>query len=309
MKYEQWLNEWLDNYVRLTAKTKTIERYCQIINKHIVPKLGNLELEELSTIIIQKFVTELTQSGNIRTGKGLSSNSVNSIITVIRNSTATACSTGLLKTDFADKIKRPKRVEKQIECFSLTEQKQIEGAALIRAKPHRIGIVISLYTGLRLGEILALQWKDVDFSKGVLTIDKSCHDGINEEGKFKRITEPPKTASSKRIIPIPKQLVPLLREYKKLSRSDYIVSNGEKIFAVRTYQRNFEAILKKLKIKHRGFHALRHTFATRALECGMDVKTLSEILGHKSPTITLNRYVHSMLNHKKDMMNKLGKLF
>ena len=88
-----------------------------------------------------------------------------------------------------------------------------------------------------------------------------------------------------------------------------MVSMGGNAVSVRSYQRSFELLLKKQNIVHRGFHSLRHTFATRALECGMDVKTLSEILGHTNPGITLNRYVHSMLEHKKDMMNRVGKIF
>ena len=87
-----------------------------------------------------------------------------------------------------------------------------------------------------------------------------------------------------------------------------VVGNGSKIITVRSYQRSFELLLKKQKISHHGFHALRHTFATRAIECGMDVKSLSEILGHKNPTITLKRYVHSFMEHKREYMNRLGKL-
>ena len=125
---------------------------------------------------------------------------------------------------------------------------------------------------------------------------------------FGRITDIPKTSSSCRIIPLPKLIIPLLKTAKKSSKSQLVIANGEIGLIVRTYQRNFASLLKKLHIAHRGFHALRHTFATRAIECGMDVKTLSEILGHKNATITLNRYAHSLMEHKRDMMNKLGKL-
>jgi len=90
--------------------------------------------------------------------------------------------------------------------------------------------------------------------------------------------------------------------------ADGIYKNNHKIISVRSYQKTFASLLKKIGIEHKGFHSLRHTFATRALECGMDVKTLSEILGHKSPNITLTRYVHSLMEHKKNMMNKIGKL-
>lgn len=100
----------------------------------------------------------------------------------------------------------------------------------------------------------------------------------------------------------------MLKEMKKKSKCEFVIAEGEKFVFMRSYQRTFELLLKKLKIPHKGFHSLRHTFATRALECGMDVKTLSEILGHKNPTITLNRYVHSLWEHKKEMMNKLSML-
>ena len=118
----------------------------------------------------------------------------------------------------------------------------------------------------------------------------------------------PKTETSRRYIPLSKPLLAILKDLKKESKGNYVVSDkGDPVF-VRSYQRTFELLLKRLNIPHKGFHALRHTFATRALECGMDVKTLSEILGHKNATITLNRYAHSLWEHKAEMMNKLGKL-
>jgi len=153
-----------------------------------------------------------------------------------------------------------------------------------------------------------LEWSDIDITKGELIVSKTCHYGKDERNSFGRITDTPKTKSSVRTIPIPKQLMPHLRAIKKKSCSTHVVSNGSKLISVRSYQRSFSTLLKKLNIPHRGFHSLRHTFATRALECGMDVKTLSEILGHKNPTVTLNRYAHSLMKHKREMMNKLGKL-
>ena len=171
------------------------------------------------------------------------------------------------------------------------------------------GVVLCLYTGLRIGELLALEWSDIDFQKGIISVSKSCHDGKDENGKFARITDTPKTETSEREIPFPKQLIPYLRNLKKDSKSVYVVaSDSDKLISVRAYQRSFELFLKRIHIPHKGFHSLRHTFATRALECGMDVKTLSEILGHKNANVTLNRYVHSLMEHKREMMNRLGKL-
>lgn len=129
--------------------------------------------------------------------------------------------------------------------------------------------------------------------------NENLSDGKDENGKCERKTGTPKTRTSRREIPIPKQILEIMKSIRKKSNSKYVIANAASPVSVRSYQRSFELLLKKLNIAHKGFHALRHTFATRALECGMDVKTLSEILGHKNPTITLNRYVHSLMEHKK----------
>lgn len=308
MKYQEWLNNWLINYIQPSSKQRTFVRYSEIVNQHIIPKLGVFELDEIPLYVLQCFVTDLLTKGNLKTGRGLSANSANAIITVVQNSLKTAYTLGFTKEYIADKIKRPRVVEKKVECFSPAEQKKIEQYSISKSKPKLIGIVLCLYTGLRIGELLVLEWADIDFTNGELSVNKTCHDGKTDSGTFSRIIDKPKTESSVRTIPLPKQLLPLLREAKKKSHSTFVVSNGEKSISVRSYQRSFASLLEKLEIPHRGFHSLRHTFATRALECGMDVKSLSEILGHKSPTVTLNRYVHSLMEHKKDMMNRLGKL-
>lgn len=308
MKYTNWLDDWLENYIRPSSKIKTYTRYAEIVDQHIKPNLGEYEMDDLSPIILQKHITQLLQNGNLKTGKGLAPNSVNSIISVIQGSLSTANRLELCKTYSADKIQRPKSREKQVTCFTLVEQKKIEQAVSEHKKAKMLGVLLCLYTGLRIGELLALEWTDIDLQRGELSINKTCHDGKNADGSFCRITDRPKTQSSQRVIPLPKQVLSVLREVKKKSKGKYIVSDGDKIISVRSYQKSFASLLKKLNIPHKGFHSLRHTFATRALECGMDVKTLSEILGHKSPTITLNRYVHSLMEHKKEMMNKVGKL-
>lgn len=303
MKYKEWLNIWLENYVKPSSKERTYIRYGQLIRTHIAPKIGEIDVNNLTPIALQSFVTELLNTGNGKTGKGLSANTVNAVISVMQNSLRTAYLLGYAKEYTANMIKRPKLKERKIECFTLAEQKKIEMAVFESKKTKLFGIVLCLYSGLRIGELIALQWKDIDLTKGLLTVSRSCHDtsgGI--------VFDEPKTATSRRIIPLPKQLLPKLKSIKKSSNSDFVVSAGGNVVSVRSYQRSFELLLKKLNIAHRGFHSLRHTFATRALECGMDVKTLSEILGHKNPTVTLNRYAHSLLEHKSAMMNRLGKL-
>ena len=277
MKYIDWLIQWLENYIRPSVKMRTCERYKLIIEQHIKDKIGGIELNDLSPLVLQSFITVLLQNGNRKTGAGLSANSVNAVISVIQSSLKTAHLLGLTKDYTADKLKRPKLKEKPVECFTLAEQKQIEYAILNGKKDKLYGIILCLYSGLRIGELIALQWSDLDLAKGILTVSKSCHDGKNG-----LIIDEPKTVTSRRVIPLPRQLLPILKSIKKKSDSPSVVSANGSTISVRSYQRSFELLLKKLNIPHKGFHSLRHTFATCALECGMDVKTLSEILGHKT---------------------------
>lgn len=201
MKYIDWLIQWLENYIRLSVKVRTYERYRLIIENHIKDKLGSIELGALTPLVLQPFITELLQRGNKMTGKGLSANTVNAVISVIQSSLKTAHLLGLTKEYTADKIKRPKLKEKPVECFSLAEQKMIEHAILTGKKDKQYGIILCLYSGLRIGELMALQWDDIDFTKGVLTVSKSCHDS---NGGL--VIDEPKTVTSRRVIPLPKNL-------------------------------------------------------------------------------------------------------
>lgn len=307
MKYNVWFEEWLTHYIKPSSKQRTFEQYSRAAQIHILPYLGDVELTDLTPFILQKFITGLTENGNKRTGKGLSPNFVKTILSIVQNSLKTAHLVGYLPEYSANKIKRPKPKEKQVECFSAWEQKKIEEAALSAKKDKYRGIILCLYTGLRIGELLALTWNDVDFEKSILSVTKTCHDG-NENGKHVRIIDTPKTENSRRQIPLSKTLVKMLKDMRKKSKCEFVITDGEKPVFIRSYQRTFELFLKKLKLPHKGFHSLRHTFATRALECGMDVKSLSEILGHKNAVITLNRYAHSLWEHKAEMMNKLSKM-
>lgn len=307
MKLKDWLPEWLENYIKPSAKEKTMFYYTVIIERHLVPAIGEYELNELTPFLLQRYVTDLTRKGNLRTGAGLAASTVNSVISVLQGSLRQAYELGLLDEYTADKIKRPKTKEKQITCFTPEEQKKIEKAVMDDKRIKMFGVLLTLYTGLRIGELLALEWSDVDFKKGEINVNRSCHDSKKDD-QYCRVCEDPKTETSKRIIPVPKQLLPHLREVKKKNRSQYVVGDGDKIISIRSYQYSFSLLLKRLEIPHKGFHSLRHTFATRALECGMDVRTLSEILGHKNPSVTLNRYAHSLLSHKHAAMDRLGKL-
>lgn len=302
MKYNDWLTEWLTFYVKPTVKERTYIKYRSQIEKHITPVLGDYDLNELTAQVLQRFTAGLTESG-------FAANTVNGIISVLKSSLKRAVMLGLTNVQCTDAIVRPKAKEKEVESFTKDEQRKLESYIAESKKDKLFGIALCLYTGLRIGELLALTWSDVDFGKGIITVNKSCRDGWRN-GEYVKIIDTPKTDNGFRIVPIPKQLITRLKEIKKKSAGEYVVGGKTGYGAeVRCYQKTFERLLNKLGIEHKGFHALRHTFATRALEVGMDVKTLSEILGHGNPTITLKRYAHSMLEHKTEMMNRLGRLW
>ena len=301
MLYKEWLNEWLELYVKVSTKERTYKKYRLQTERYIIPVLGEYESDQLSAVRLQRFSAALME-------KKLAASTINGILFLLKSSLKKAVSLGIARKQYSDAVVRPKAREKRIMCFDKTEQKKIEGYILANNTPYLIGILLSLYTGLRIGELLALTWEDIDFQKGTATISKSCCDSW-ENGHYIKVLDTTKTQSSERVIPLPKQIIGYLKLVRRQTGARFVVAAKSEYGAqIRSYQRSFEHLLKKLDIERKGFHALRHTFATRALEIGMDIKTLSEILGHRNPTVTLQRYAHSLMEHKMEMMNRLGRL-
>ena len=308
MKLKEWLDIWLNKYTKFAVKLRTYERYRYIIEKHINPKLGEFNLDDLSAVTLQDYVLSELEGGNLISSKGLANNSVIGIVNVLKSALKLAKSLEMSVLDNSNKIKLPMATEKPVTAFEKWEQEKLEKYCLSSNKTNYLGIVICLYTGIRLGELLALTWNDIDFKSGIMTISKTAY-RIKQNGKPQVVIDKPKTKNSSRLIPLPKQLLEILKRAKRISKSDFVLSTRTGgIVGTRAYQKTYERILKKLDIPYKNFHSLRHTFATRAIEMGMDVKTLSEILGHKNPVITLQRYTHSMLSYKTEMMNKMGKM-
>ncbi len=312
MTYGEWLNIWLEDYVRPVEKERTYSNYKDTIRLRLGPCFGGTEINELDIKEIQHYITGLSEHGNLRTGKPLAANSIRLIFSVFRNSLRRAYNLGYAERYIGDKLELPKAPNTEVVVFTENEQRRIEeeiaGLLKKRSTRHKLnGIIICLHSGLRIGELLALEWEDIDFENALMTISKTCRDGKDENGNYKKLIDRPKTYSSRRVIPLPSCLLALLSEMKKESKSNFVISDKDgNTVRVRSFQRSYELLLKKLGIPHKKFHALRHTFATRANERAMDDKTLSEVLGHRSPVITLKLYVHSLLDHKRRMMEQVN---
>lgn len=308
MKVKELFDIWLNKYCKLSLKIRSFNKYDNFINLHINPILGEYEITEITSDILQDFISLKLKEGNLKTKGALSSNTVFGIASVLKQGFKFALMQDLIIKDPTLSLKLPQATEKEVQALTRDEQKTIEEYCLKHNKSNYLGIVICLYTGIRLGELLALTWDDINFEDKLLYIKKTSYTS-KVNGKNQIVIDKPKTKKSNRIIPIPNKLLVLLDIQKRASSCDYIIATKQnKMVETRSYQRTFESILSKCGIKHYNFHCLRHTFATRALELGMDIKTLSEILGHTNVAITLNRYAHSLLDYKIQEMNKIGTL-
>lgn len=196
-----------------------------------------------------------------------------------------------------DKVRLPKLEEKEIAVLEKFDQKRLEKTIGNSDDIRNYGILICLYAGLRIGELCGLKWDSINFEQRTIEIKNSLNRVITYDGGTKKtvlVEATPKTKKSRRTIPLPPFLCQVLKAMRKKSNSDYVISmkNG-----------------KAAGIEYVSFHTLRHTFATRAIEAGADVKTVSEILGHTNTMITVNRYAHSLFEQKRRLMEKLNLLY
>ncbi|MDE5565916.1 MAG: site-specific integrase [Anaeroplasmataceae bacterium] len=308
MKLKELLQIWLTKYAKPTLKVRSFNKYQSLVSLHISPVIGQYDIKDITSDIIQDYLIEKLKSGNMVTHQPLAVNTIYSIVSILKQTFKLACNLELISKNPTQAIKLPPSKEKDIYALSREEQKRIEEFCLKSYKNNYLGFIICLYTGIRLGELLALTWEDVDFTKKYLYVKKTSYT-LSQNNKRIIVIDTPKTKKSIRVIPLPDKLLNLLEIYKNNSNCKYIIHTYKnKMVETRSYQRTFDSVLRKCKIKHYNFHCLRHTFVTRALELGIDIKTLSEILGHTNVSITLNRYAHSLLEYKIEQMNKIAQI-
>ena len=308
--YKDWIWEWLSfkkNYI----KESTYANYSNIITNHIVPDLGNYLLNKLNNKIIQNFLLDKSKSGRLDNTGGLSSKTIRDITAIIKSSLKSAFKENLISNLSLDFI-YPKITQKdKIYTLSKCSQESLTNYILENQSIKTLGILLTLYSGIRIGELCALQWKDIDFKNNILHINKTLqrvYINDTEIHSSKIVITEPKTHNAERDIPISKEFANELKKYKT-EPEHYLLSCSNKWIEPRTYRRFFERISKKANIERINFHGLRHTFATNCIKLGIDYKTVSELLGHATVNITLNLYVHPQMSQKKKCINLVCKNF
>lgn len=287
--------EWLC-VISTRIKASTAANYRMKIDKHIIPAFGSMVCTALKSLTVSDFIQKKLKDG-------LSARYVCDIITVLKSIFRYA-SREYRINNMIDGIIMPKKAKPDIQIMTPAEKRKLVRYVGENHNNSTLGVAMSLYTGMRIGELCALKWEDIDMEKRILTVNHTIQRIQSFEGsrKTKVIITEPKSQSSKRQIPIPECLVPILAELKCKADSFVLTGTGKPI-EPRTMQYRFKRILKNAGLSGFRFHCLRHIFASGAVELGFDIKTLSEILGHSSVQITLDRYVHSSFEHKRECMN------
>ena len=290
---QQLGEEWL-KLCRNRLKPSTFQRYTGFFKNHICPIIGNHRVFYLNSATINDFA-------NSRLAYGLSPRSVNSVLVFLHS---------ILKYGSRQyKLPLPEIYylsyeKKEMKVLTPEEEKRLVGCLLQDTDNFKLGILVSLYTGLRIGELCALQWSDID--DGCIVVRRTMQ-RLNKVGETGTdlVVGPPKTSTSLRSIPLPSFLKTLLAEFYDPEQQYVLGTNKLPIVEPRVMQYKFKKCLEEAQVRQINFHSLRHTFATRCVERGFEIKSLSEILGHANIQVTLSLYVHSSMSLKRSNMEKV----
>lgn len=326
---EKYFTDWLATYIYPTVRKSTFASYEDYIQNHIIPVLGKKRMVDLNKRILQEFFNEKAKNGRLNGCGGLSPKSLSNLYNLMHYALEAAIQEDppiLMRNPLAG-VRLSKGVEKEMRVLTLQEQRRLEEAVLTSAEPNAFGVLFALYTGLRIGEVLGLMWKDLDAEKHTVIVRRTVQrvrvrKKSSSAPKTEIVLEEPKTKSSKRVLPIFDELWDMLMEFKSKQKIRKLLAGSAyeerdlifcnplgQVIEPRTFEDVFKRLATRAKIDSATFHTLRHTFATRALESGMDIHALSTLLGHAQPSTTLNLYCHSLPDHKAESMNKMQPLF
>lgn len=314
IKFNEVVKQWL-NYKKSFIKDSTYNKYLNTYEKYIKDYMLSYYINQLTNNHIQNFILDLSKKTNYRTNKQLSLSTMRVVVYIIKSVFSFASKQGFI-TPIKIDVDIPKLEKKQIHVLQKQEQLILENYCMNQINLYTLSILFCLYTGVRIGELCALKWNHIDFNNHLIIINQTVQRIQNKRENnisktYLSITKP-KTVNSLRRIPITSNLYTILKEYynQNCKKNDSYIFNNQSNIPIdsRRIQKHFKTILLKLNLTSITFHGLRHTFATRCIELGMDIKTLSEILGHSNVATTMSIYVHSTDNQKKEQMELLSKI-
>lgn len=306
LHYSDILDAWLQSK-RLSVKESSYGKYRHTVGCYIRPYLGDCRACDLTTELVADYVQNLLHNGR-QDGQGLAPKTVQDILVIVKDTVSFAAAQG---------IRLPCRLERmsvkqkatEMRVFTQEEQRKLTTFLLDSPDTYKFAVLLCLYTGLRVGEVCALRWCCIDIGRQVLRVQATVQRVRDPEPgggpKTKMLFAEPKSKCSIRDIPLPEQMLPLIEKFRG-SPDDFILSDSaDQCPDPRALQYRFKRYLSLCGLEDANFHALRHTFATRCVEKGFELKSLSEILGHANVNITLNRYVHSSFALKKENMDRM----
>lgn len=309
IKYEVFLKDWLENK-RYYVKISTYATYSNIVYNFIIPDLGNIYLKDFNHDMVQKYIIELSMRKK-KNGGYLSSKMIKDVSVLIKRTLRDAVYVGLCKDmDWHFLYSKVDNKNKRVKVLNKCEQEMIIKSLKGSMCARNLGIILSLFMGLRIGEVCALKFRDIDFVRReirvVHTIQRVYIKGDKNISYLSESTV--KTLSSNRVIPLNDFFYDLLRKYYTCG-DDYLLTLNKKSMEPRSYRRYFSNFLLNSGVKHVNYHVLRHTFATNCISEGIDYKTVSEVLGHSNINTTFNLYVHPSYQDKVNCLDRLTRKY
>ena len=318
----EWMDRWLEKYAKPAIKLSTYCSYEQYVRGHIKPLLGAKYLNTLTAEDLQDFFNDRAKNGNLKGKGGLSPKTLTNLRNMLHLAFSQAVKNKLIQENLVESVVLPKVRAQEMRVLSREEQNRLILAARRAPEPAAFGIIFDLFTGLRIGELCGLRWENMDMERRAFKVCETRNRLPNFDSSIETSTsvhtvKSTKTDNSRRTVYLMDGLFQDFLEYRAIQMSiiaKYPAYNpGGYVFCQenglpyepRTYQDLFKRCVRQAGIADANFHSLRHTFATRALEQGMDVVTLSRLLGHANPSITLDKYGHAMDDHKRLSVERL----
>lgn len=300
MKFKILALEWFENRRRY-LKESTEAYYLFEMQNYILPEFGEIEIANLNEEVIQKTVYKWQTQTN-RHGNTMKKSTILNLVMLVKQIIKYAIKKNMLSPFELEISYIPEEQANKNKTFTDEEQNMIIEAVIADLSFKSFGILLCLNTGIRIGELCALHWNDIDYNQNIVFIQNTLQRVYNKntQPKSKIIIGKPKTLKSARCIPLSEKLQNVIEQLPAINYNGYILTNNSSFMEPRTFRRFYADFLIKNNIQYLNFHCLRHSFATRLIQNGADYKCVSELLGHTSVNTTINMYVHPNLMQKRN---------